>query len=230
MEDWAAVFAAAGAQPILYPTLVAAPPACWDKVDAALARLDDYDWLVFTSQTAVAFVLGRSSNNRFPADLRTRIAAVGAKTARAIEGGGGRVVLVPSDKRQEGLAQAFSDLPAGTRVLLPIAAGGRTLLAERLRARGCTVDVVTVYETQPNTTLPPPPAFDVATFASPSALRAFLAGPGRTALAKKTVAVIGPTTAEEAVTHGLVPVVAESPSVLDLIRAIADSRPAKGDP
>jgi uroporphyrinogen-III synthase len=90
------------------------------------------------------------------------------------------------------------------------------------------VDVVSAYETRPRKDLPEPPAFDVATFASPSALRAFLAGPGKAALAGKGVAVIGPTTAEEARAQGLLTVVAESPSVDDLIRAIAESRPAKG--
>jgi uroporphyrinogen-III synthase len=230
MEEWAAAFSAAGALPISYPTLVAAPPRSWDEVDAALARLAGYDWLIFTSQTAVAFILGRLSTKRLPPDCRPRIAAVGAKTAQAIEAGGGRVARVPIDKRQEGLVQALADLSPGTRVLVPIAAGGRTLLAETLRARGCVVDVVTVYETQPKPDLPAPPTFDVATFASPSALRAFLAGPGKAVLAKKTVAVIGPTTAHEARAHGLVPVVSESPSAQDLIRAIADSRPAKGDP
>jgi uroporphyrinogen-III synthase len=230
MEDWAAAFAAAGAQPIPYPTVVVVPPASWDEVDAALARMAAYDWLVFASQTSVAFVLGRYPNRRFPFDLRPKIAAVGAKTAQAIEDGGGRVALVPSDPRQEGLVQAFADLPAGTHLLLPMAVGGRTLLAEALRGRGSVVDVVTVYETRAKADLPDPPAFDFATFASPSGLRAFLAGPGKAGLAQKPVAVIGPTTAEEARAQGLRPIVAESPSVLDLIRAIADFRQAKGAP
>ena len=229
MDDWAAAFVVVGAVPILYPTIVAVPPPSWHAVDAALERLDDYDWLVFTSQTAVTFLLGRLSGARFPATLRPKIAAVGAKTAQAIGAGAGRVGLVPRDQRQEGLVQALSDLPSGTRLLLPMAAGGRTLLAEKLRSCGCRVEVITVYGTQPKTDLPSPPAFDVVTFASPSALRAFLAGPGPSALASKTVVVIGPTTAQEARANGVIPVVATSPNVEGLIRAIANSSPAKGD-
>ena len=230
LDEWAAAFVDVGATAILYPTIAAVSPPSWKQVDAALARLGDYDWLIFTSQTAVAFFLGRLPHRRFSANQRPKIAAVGAKTAEAIEAAGGGVAVVPDDRRQEGLVQALSDVASGTRVLVPMAAGGRTFLADKLRAKGCSVDVVTVYETLAKIDLSQPPAFDVATFASPSALRAFLAGPGQVTLAGKTVVVIGPTTADEARVHGLVPVVAESPSVQDLIRAIAASRVAKGDP
>jgi len=217
---------------IEYSTIVATPLESWDRLDVALEELGTYDWLIFTSQTAVTFVLARLQG-RFPADMRPKIAAVGMKTARAVEAGGGRVVLVPADNRQEGLVQALSNLPSGTRVLVPIAAGGRTLLSDKLSAQGCFVDLVTAYETRPRSDLPPPPSFDVAIFASPSALRAFVVGlgqaPSQELLADKTVAVIGRTTAKAAAAYGLAAVVAESPSVQHLIRAIADARPAKGD-
>jgi uroporphyrinogen-III synthase len=229
-DAWAAAFASVGATPILYPTTTLAPPASWADVDAALANLANYHWLVFTSQTAVSAVLGRLPGGNFSAMLRPKLAAVGAKTAEAIARGGRRADVIATDQRQEGLSHAFETLPSGTRVLLPMAAGGRTFLAEELRARGCCVDVVAVYQTVPNTDLPPPPAFDVATFASPSSLRAFLGGPGKSALAGKCVAVIGPTTAREATAQGLLATVARSPSVQALIRAIAESRRGKGEP
>jgi uroporphyrinogen III methyltransferase/synthase len=230
MDAWAEALRAADAVPICYPVIAAQPPESWKPLDAALAALGSYDWVVFTSQTAVSFVLGRFPGRQFPADLRPQIASVGAKTAQAVAAGGGSVALVPVDNRQEGLVQALSEVPPGTRILLPMAAGGRTLLPTALRARGCVADVVTAYATVPRLDLPPPPPFDVATFASPSALRAFARGPGTATLQGKTVAVIGRTTAEEAASRGLNPVVAESPSVEHLIRAIADARPAKGDP
>ena len=230
MDAWADALRAAGAVPICYPVIVAEPPDSWEALDAALAALGSYHWLVFTSQTAVSFVLARLPDRRFPPDLHPRIASVGVKTAEAVAAGGGSVALVPVDSRQEGLVQALSEAPSGTRILLPMAAGGRMLLPTALRARGCVVDVVTAYLTRPRSDLPPPPPFDVATFASPSALRAFMRGPGAQTLVAKTVAVIGATTAEEAASYGLAVAVAESPSVEYLIRAIADARPAQGDP
>jgi uroporphyrinogen III methyltransferase/synthase len=162
--------------------------------------------------------------------MRAKIAAIGPSSARAIENGGGQVALMPGDSRQEGLVEEFRNLPAGTRVLFPQAAGARPLLVQRLRGQGCIVDSVTVYKTEPKADLQPPPSFDVATFASPSALRAFLTGLEKAALAGKTVAVIGPTTAHEAATNGLHPVVSQSPDVDGLVLAIAQSRATQGDP
>jgi uroporphyrinogen-III synthase len=229
-DDWAMAFAAACAVPVPYPTVAIVPPTSWQDLDEALARLAGYDWMVFTSQTAVASVLERVPGQRFPPAIRAKIAAVGPTTARAIEGGGGVVALLPEDNRQEGLVEAFRSVPAGTRVLFPIADGGRTLLAESLRSRGCVVDVVTAYRTLPKFDLAPPPAFDVATFASPSALRAYLAHAGRESLAGKVVAVIGPSTAKAAAANGILPAVARTPNVDALILAIAQSRTSQGDP
>jgi uroporphyrinogen-III synthase len=227
-DEWATAFAAAGALALPYPTVAIVPPDSWHALDEALARIAGYDWVVFTSQTTVSFVRERLPGRCFPPGMRVQIAAVGPATARALEDAGAVVALLPEDSRQEGLVEAFQALPAGTRVLLPLAEGGRTLLAENLRARGCRLDVVTVYRTQPKGDLPPPPAFDVATFASPSALRAFLAHAGRESLEGKTVAVICPTTAKEATANGIHPVVADSPSVDALILAMAHS--CQGDP
>ena len=228
-DAWAAALTEAGAVPLSYPTVTIVAPESWQDLDRVLARLDDYDWLILTSQTAVAMVLGRLPGRRFPAGMRPKIAAIGPKTAQAITQAGGDVALVPVDSRQEGLVQALPTLPMGTRVLLPLAADGRTLLSETLRARGCIVDQVPVYRTTSRAEWLPLPDFDVATFASPSALRAFLASPGREALLGKTVVVIGSTTAKEASDHGLHPVVAKTPDVEALVFAVAQSFASQGD-
>jgi uroporphyrinogen-III synthase len=227
-DDWAAALAAAGAEPIYHPTLTTVPPESWAEVDAALARLADYDFLILTSQTTVDFLLARMPGRRFPADLRATIAAVGPATARAIAKAGGVVGVLPSDQRQEGLVEALRPLAAGKRVLLPMAAGGRALLGETLRALGCAVDIVTVYRTLPRTDLGAPPPFDAAIFASPSALRAYLAAAGASSLAGKLVAAIGPTTAQAAAACGISVVVAASPDIDALILALAQNGRKQG--
>jgi uroporphyrinogen-III synthase len=227
-EEWVAAFAEAGAVPVAYPTVSILPPESWQAVDDAIANLNTYDWMIFTSQMAVGIFAKRIQTGQFPSDLRAKIAAVGKKTAQSIGRLGGNVALVPEDSRQEGLADAMRILPAGTRVLFPLAGGGRTLLAESLQDHGCIVDVVTIYRTEPKLELPPPPEFDVAVFASPSALRALVQRFGTSALRGRTVAVIGPTTAKEAEAQGLRAVIAESPGVDALVLAISQSRLNQG--
>ena len=227
-DEWAAALAAAGAEPIAFPTLTTAPPGSWAAVDAALARLPDYDFLVFTSQTTVDFLVCRMPGRRFPPNLRATIAAVGPATARAIATAGGVVALLPDDNRQEGLLEALRPVAAGKRVLLPMAAGGRALLAETLCTWGGEVDVVTVYQTVPKAALGAPPPFDAAIFASPSALRAYLAAAGVASLAGKIVAAIGPVTAQEAAANGIPTVVAASPDIDALILALAQNARNQG--
>jgi len=230
-DSWAAALSAAGAVVVSYPTIEVRPPPSWEPLDQALRQVGRYDWIIFTSKTAVLFTASRMEGGRFPTGPKfPRVAAVGAETARALERAGAHVDLVPEDQRQDGLMDAFRSLEGGARLLFPQAFGGREALTEALRARGCQVDVAAVYQTAPLDPMPPPPAFDVATFASPSALRAFVETHGTRAFANKTVAVIGPTTAAEATRHGISSVVAEQPNIDALISAIVGARSPKGDP
>ena len=230
-DSWAAALSAVGAIVVSYPTIEVRPPPSWEPLDQALRQVGRYDWIIFTSKTAVLFTASRIEGGRFPTGPKfPRVAAVGAETARALDQAGAHVDLVPAEQRQDGLMDAFRSLERGARLLFPQALGGREVLTEVLRARGCQVDVVAVYQTAPLDPLPPPPAFDVATFASPSALCAFVETHGTRALANKTVAVIGPTTAAEATRHGISSVVAEQPNIEALISAIVGARSHKGDP
>ena len=229
-DTWAVALSAVGASVVPYPTIEVRPPPSWEPLDRALSQVGRYDWIVFTSKTAVLFTASRMEGGRFPiGSARPRVAAVGTETARALEKVGARVDLVPSDQRQDGLIDAFRSLGNSARFLFPQALAGRDAFTQALRDQGCQVDVVAAYQTVPLDPLPPPPAFDVATFASPSALRAFVDTHGTRALANKTVAAIGPTTAAEAARQGLSPVVAEEPNIDALIGAIVRARSPKGE-
>jgi uroporphyrinogen-III synthase len=218
---------ALGGEPIPYPTIELAPPPDWAALDAALAG-PAHDWIVFTSPSAVRFTAARAEATRARALLaRPRVAAVGLETARAATDAGLVVEVVPAadEQRQEGLAAALANLPRGTRVLFPQAVGGREHLRDVLAARGCVVDVVPVSQTLPLHDLPPLPAFDAAAFASPSALKAFVARWAAAALAGAVVAVIGPTTAAAARELGVrVDAMPEAPSMPALAAALAARR------
>ena len=254
---FAAALSAAGAIPLVYPTIALAPPPSWQPLDDALARLSTYAWAIFTSPSAVAFTLDRYAALERGGDLRSgggfaglRIAAVGDQTAHALRRRGLTVDVVPApdQQRQEGLLEGLLEglregplagsgdtgdaAPMGARpgggarrILFPQALGGRELLRDQLVAAGYAVDVVQVSQTRACDLSDPPPAFDVATFASPSALRAFVEGLGHASLARAQVAVIGPTTAEAAATLGIrVDVMPPTPSVAALVQALVDLR------
>ena len=235
-RPFAEALAAAGATPVLYPTITVAAPPTWQPLDAAIdrARGGDYGWAIFTSPSAVAFTLGRLTARglRAQALAGVRLAAVGSETARALRAAGLDVALVPpaDRQRQEGLLEALlAALPppaaAGARILFPQALGGRELVRDELARRGYTVDVVPVSQTVARDLTEPPPAFDVATFASPSALRAFVERLGGARLAEARVAVIGPTTTAAAAALGVrvdaMPPNASSPA---LVQSLIDLR------
>jgi uroporphyrinogen III methyltransferase/synthase len=235
---FAEALAAAGATPVLYPTIVVAAPPSWEPMDAAIdrARAGDYGWAIFTSPSAVGFTLGRLTARGLTAQALSgvRLAAVGSETARALRAAGLDAALVPpaEQQRQEGLlAGLLAALPPpasgapGTRILFPQALGGRELVRDELARRGYAVDVVPVSQTIARDLTEPPPAFDVATFASPSALRAFVERLGARRLAEARVAVIGPTTAAAAAVLGVrVDAMPSNPSVPALVQSLIDLR------
>ncbi len=220
-QSWLSAIAATGAVALPYPTIAVGPPPSWAPLDSALAHVTSYDWLILASPTAARFVTSRWPPVVDPKTLaKPGVAAVGSETAHVLAQIGLPVALVPQEQNQEGLMIALSNLPPGTRVLFPQAIGGREELCRFLTQRGCIVDVVPASQTVPIVPLPPVPAFDVATFASPTALQAFVAAHGATLLHTKVLVAIGPTTARLARTLGLSPILAGAPNIQSVIAAI----------
>ena len=208
---------ALGAETIELPTIeIAAAPDGGAALRAATPA--SYDWVVFTSVNAVGrtFAGLRDARAFGPA----QVAAVGPGTAGALAARGVVADLVPASAVAEALVEAF---PAGAgRVLLPQAAAARPVLADGLRAKGWSVDVVEAYRTVP--ARPPDDALaaaakaDAIAFTSSSTVTSWLA---LGATIPPVVACIGPVTAATAATHGVpVTVVATEHTVDGLVDAL----------
>jgi uroporphyrinogen-III synthase len=99
----------------------------------------DYDWMVFTSANAV-----RAVGAEIPRG--TRHAAVGSVTAAALREHGVEPAFVPQRFAAAEIADGLEPLE-GAHVLLPQSEIAEPLLADELRARGASVDVVDAYRT-----------------------------------------------------------------------------------
>ena len=163
-RTFAALLEDQGAEVIPLPTIATVPPERWDAVDAALARLPEYAWLVLTSQNGVEVFFDRL--RALGRDVRqlagVAIAAIGPQTRAAVEARGLRVAITPEEYRAEAVVAALVAAGvAGRKVLLARAAAARTVLPERLAAAGAAVDEVAIY----HTVLPPETAAAPALFA-----------------------------------------------------------------
>ena len=137
----------AGAEPILIPAIAIAPPSSYGALDAAMASLNTYDWMVFTSANAVEAFHRRAQHNRLT-QLPKQIAAIGPATERALNAIGLTVDLVPHKAVAESLAEELAREVAGKSVLLVRAAEARDVLPDTLREAGARVTIAEAYRNE----------------------------------------------------------------------------------
>ncbi|HUE75903.1 MAG TPA: uroporphyrinogen-III synthase [Chloroflexota bacterium] len=226
-----------GAVPIVCPTIAFAPPLDFKALDAAIARLESYDWVILTSANAVRALVSRLTDRGLKVGALGRgwVAAIGPATAAELEKHGLTPDFLPTEFVAETLARQIG-VASGQRVLVPSSDLAREALSDGLRARGAIVDDVVAYRTVPGEGVPrlaellQSRALDAVTFASPSSLRNLLAGlaergTGRSAaltlLGSVSVVCIGPVTARAARAEGVrVDAIADEQSEQGIVDAI----------
>ena len=173
---------AMGGEPEIAPAIGIAPPDDTSALDAALADVARFEWILFTSANAVRAFAGRMrARGVKPQSLEAlRLAAVGPVTAAVLSS-----ELRPPDAIA-GTANASSlgeEVPVGpgSAVLVPHGDLADETLAGALRARGAVPHQVLVYRTVPGEGVARIAAgvrggrIDALLFASGSAVR-FVAG------------------------------------------------------
>lgn len=139
-----------GAEVIAFPTIEIVPPSSWKGVDHAIAKLKDYDWIIFTSANGVHFFFQRlkeKGKNRRPLS-GVKICAIGPATAKQLKKRNIRVDLIPKEFIAESILTGFKKVGAGgKRILLARAKKARDVLPDGLRKMGARVEVVEAYRT-----------------------------------------------------------------------------------
>lgn len=196
------------------------------ELQRLLHRVDDFDWLVVTSQHGARRV-GRAVRHH----RRVRLGAVGTKTAGELAGLAKRPVdVVPDVQTGAGLLAAMPHAGEGARVLLAQADRAGSELATGLAERGYEVTPVVAYRTllrRPTASeLRAALTADAVAFASGSAVQGWVDAIGfRT---PRCAVAIGPSTAAFAEELGLrISHVAADHSVpglvAEIVRALAPS-------
>jgi uroporphyrinogen III methyltransferase / synthase len=221
-----------GAEAIEFPVIATDPPDNYLQLDAAIARIRTFDWIVFTSATGVEAFLKRLQI--LDVDVRAaagaRLAAIGPATAARLRQYGLTVAAVPDEYRAEALIDALGERSiADARILIPRAQIAREILPQLLRGKGAKeVVVAPAYktvtphnaDTERMRQLVRSGAIDLVTFTSSSTVANFHAMIGMD-IAGFKAAVIGPIAAESARNLGfdvvLTPVAYTVDSLLDAI-------------
>ncbi|MEN9230801.1 MAG: uroporphyrinogen-III synthase, partial [Thermostichus sp. DG02_5_bins_236] len=138
-----------GARVLEMPTLIIQPPESWDPLDAAIACLAQFDWLLLTSANAVTHFFARLHHHG--QDSRAlhalKVAVVGSKTAAVLAQYGIHPDLVPPEFVADALLEVWPQPETKQRILFPrVQSGGRDVLVQGLRQRGAVVEEIAAYE------------------------------------------------------------------------------------
>ena len=204
------------------------------EVDAALKRLDPYDWLILTSASGVEATFDRLAALGLDARALAgvQVAAIGTATADRLKGFFIGADLIPEAFVAETLAAELTALGIkGKRCLMLRADIARSALKELLEAAGASCDDLAVYRTVAAEALPAPALnllrekrIDWVTLTSSSTFTNFLALLGNEAaslLKPVKLASIGPITSKTIRDAGFEPMVEAAPHTVDgLIAAI----------
>ncbi|MEX1129809.1 MAG: uroporphyrinogen-III C-methyltransferase [Vicinamibacterales bacterium] len=229
-----------GAEAIAAPTIRIAPPDDTGPLEAAVAEVSSFDWIIFASANAVDSYMSRLLASGDVRELKgVKLGTVGPSTASRLQRYGMRVDLMPAEYRAEAVVEAMkAEGPlTGTRVLLPRADIARDLLSDGLAQAGAIVTEVVAYRT----TLAQGERsgdrdiyrmlldgqIDAVTFTSASTVRNFaqIHGAEQAAdlLRGTVVASIGPVTAEAAQQLGIATTVMPARyTIPDLVDALVE--------
>ncbi len=208
-----------GATVIQNPSVsISGPSGDGSSLDEAASRIEEYDWLLFTSVNAVSRFLPLIGDLRRLATVK--IAVIGQGTASRLRDFRLEPDLIPDEFVGEALVEAFPSGPG--KVLFPRARVARDVVPEGLAEKGFDVDLVEAYQSLEIPALIDPEemlAMDMVVFTASSTVKGFVSQFG--SLRPRATCAIGPITAATLEQQGFkVDVMAEEYSIDGLVKAI----------
>ncbi|EDS12572.1 uroporphyrinogen-III C-methyltransferase [Anaerotruncus colihominis] len=217
-----------GADVFEYPCIRTVPLVPCPEMEAAVARLTDYEYLAFTSPAGVGCLWDMLE--RHGSDARAlggvKLAAIGTGTDRELRKHGLRADYIPAVYDAAHLGAGLAEICTG-RVLILRAELGSPALTEALDRGKISYDDIhcytTVYESEYAASLKAliqSGKLDLVTFTSASTVKGFAASVGACDFSRITGVCIGEQTAAEAKHHGIPVIVAKRADIDALVDAI----------
>lgn len=208
-EALARELSARGAIPVVLPLVAFADPEDFGPLDAAMAGIERFDWMIFTSAQAVRAVVKRGEELKrglIRSDSKLRIACVGPVSAEAARQAGFAVEYIAETHTGAALAEELGSRLQGMKILLPRSDRANPDLPPALKRYGAQVTEVIAYRTlrpagadQKNLGQIAEGAADAVLFFSPSAVQHFAELFGNEQLRalqdKLAITAVGPVTA-----------------------------------
>jgi uroporphyrinogen III methyltransferase/synthase len=149
-DDVAAQVVRMGGEPVVMPMIEVGPvtESHEPAIRETLNRLNEFQWLVFTSVNGVSeFFRHLHMSGRDARFLHSaKIAAIGKSTALKLEAFGIKADFVPEEFRAESLGKALAERAQGQSVLWVRASRGRDVLPKLLQEAGVRLEQLVVYE------------------------------------------------------------------------------------
>ena len=230
--ELALMLRAAGADPIIYPTIQIAPLADYSALDAVLQGLNRYAWIVFTSPHAAKVVLERTTLLAHDDRLLsgTKIAAAGTQTLAELHRFDLPIMLAHDDYQPGKFAHAIlAQNISRSHLLLPRVETDRVLLRQLLLEGGAFVHEIAVYRAiiaspDVRARLQFRQGFHAILFTSSITVRNLFTLHGEDVslrVSDAKVVCIGPLTAQTAHDHGLhVDAISPSPTARGLFETL----------
>jgi len=198
-----------GAIPVLIPLVSFVHPEDFAPLDAAIAEIERFDWMILTSAQAVRAVVRRGKELKrslLGSESKLRIASVGPVTAEAARRAGLPVEYVAGTHTGVALAEELANRLQDARVFLPRSDRANPDLPRALKRHGAQVTEVIAYRTLRPTAVDErnlrqiaEGAADAVLFFSPSAVQHLVElfdGEQLSSLQDKlAIAAVGPVTA-----------------------------------